>query len=317
MYPIYHDLVWIPPLHASGIVATLGLNIQNNSANFFANKAQPGGILIAPKGITQAQADEMKTRWQAAFSGENRGNVAVLGGELAYHQITENASNSQVIEQWDAASKAIAAVFHVPWSLVGGDVPAYGNIQSETVRYFTQCIQSLAVAIETVLDKGLALPKPYGTEFNISDLLWMDTATQMAVLKEGVGGAIFTTNEARRQLNLPPVTGGDDVLSQQQNWSLAALSRRDEMALAPASTPTTLPQGTEQAAPTDDEDEDDGVERFMTTLHAKAMSSGLFASDDAPLVLHAQQAHRATRKRIRYEPIDGHMRPVEIIQDEG
>jgi hypothetical protein len=108
------------------------------------------------------------------------------------------------------------------------------------------------------------------------------------------------------------------VLSQQQNWSLAALSRRDEMALAPAATPTTLPQGTEQTpAPADEEDDDDGVERFMTTLHAKAMSSGLFASDDPPLVLHAQQTHRTTRKRIRYEPIDGHMRPVEIIQDEG
>ena len=248
MYTIYHPLVGLPPLHAGGLAATLGLAIQSNSTNFFGNSSQPGGILIAPKGINQAQADEMQARWGTSFSGANRGKVAVLGGELSYHQIAETATNAQLIEQWEATSKSIASTFHVPWHLVGGPPPPYNNIQALTVQYYTQCIQALSTQIEYSLDRGLRLNRPYGTMFNIDDLLWMDTATAVTTLKEGVGGGLMKPNEARQRLNLPPVEGGDDVYSQQQNWSLAALSRRDEMALNPPPTPTTLPQADEDEA---------------------------------------------------------------------
>jgi phage portal protein BeeE len=37
----------------------------------------------------------------------------------------------------------------------------------------------------------------------------------------------MTPNEARRSENLPPVTGGDELYLQQQNYSLGALARRD------------------------------------------------------------------------------------------
>ena len=56
----------------------------------------------------------------------------------------------------------------------------------------------------------------------------MDSQTQMNVLKEGVGSGVFEPNHARRKFNLPPVEGGGTPYLQQQNWSLAALAKRDE-----------------------------------------------------------------------------------------
>lgn len=38
---------------------------------------------------------------------------------------------------------------------------------------------------------------------------------------------ILTPNEARKSENLPPVEGGDSLFLQQQNFSLAALAKRD------------------------------------------------------------------------------------------
>jgi len=58
-------------------------------------------------------------------------------------------------------------------------------------------------------------------------LLMMDSQTQMNVLKEGVGSGIFEPNHARRKFNLAPAEGGDTPYLQQQNYSLAALARRD------------------------------------------------------------------------------------------
>jgi replication-associated recombination protein RarA len=63
--------------------------------------------------------------------------------------------------------------------------------------------------------------------------------------------------------------------------------------------------------------EDDEAYRFISALHTKAILSGLMDADEPePPQLMAVRARR-TVKTIRYEEIDGHKRPVEIIQDEG
>lgn len=50
-------------------------------------------------------------------------------------------------------------------------------------------------------------------------------------------------NEVRAKENLPPVEGGDSPMIQQQNFSLAALARRDN-APAPAALPAPTPTPT-------------------------------------------------------------------------
>lgn len=231
MYTLYHPLVGIPPLHASGLLATLGLNIVRNSANMFANNAQPGAILIAPQGITEEDAQKIQANWEANFSGDNYGRVAVLGGDLKYEAPHIPADKSQLTEQWGKTSEAIATTFHVPFHLVGGPPPPYNNIQALTVQYFTQCLQALTTQLQNVLDEGLGLGRQfgnrYGVEFDVDDLLWMDSQTQMQFIKEGVGAAVFTPNEGRKMRNLPPVSGGESPYLQEQNYSLQALAKRD------------------------------------------------------------------------------------------
>jgi hypothetical protein len=63
---------------------------------------------------------------------------------------------------------------------------------------------------------------------DINVLIRMDSTSQMARLKEGVGAVILTPNEARVEVGLLPIVGGDTVYMQQQNFSLEALSKRDQ-----------------------------------------------------------------------------------------
>lgn len=252
MYTLYHPLVGLPPLYASGLLGTLGINIIRNSSNFFANGSQPGSILIAPQGITDDQASALKTSWETSFGGDNRGRVAVLGGDLKYEVLTMPAEKTQVTEQWGKTSEAIATTFHVPFHLVGGPPPPYNNIQALTVQYFTQCLQALCRQAETALDEGLGLGPQfgnrYGTEFDIDDLLWMDSLTMMSVIKEGVGAGVFSPNEGRQMRNLGPVDGGESPYLQEQNWPLALLSARELPTRQPtAPKPIAEPAPTEQA----------------------------------------------------------------------
>jgi phage portal protein BeeE len=87
------------------------------------------------------------------------------------------------------------------------------------------------------------------------DGLWrMDTATMVRTLGEGVRGAIYTPDEARKRLNLPPIVGGDQCYLQVQNFSLAALAKRDalENPFEPA-TSTPPPETDPKPANPDDD----------------------------------------------------------------
>src|SRR5690606_26270440 len=66
---LFHPLVGLSPIFASGLAATQGLAIQEDSTLFFQNGAQPGGILTAPGSISDETAARLKEYWDTNFSG--------------------------------------------------------------------------------------------------------------------------------------------------------------------------------------------------------------------------------------------------------
>ena len=78
------------------------------------------------------------------------------------------------------------------------------------LQYHSQCLQTHLTAIEAALDAGLELPAPYGTEFDLDDLIWMDTATKTKAAHDAISAGAMSPNEARRKyFGLGPVPGGD------------------------------------------------------------------------------------------------------------
>jgi HK97 family phage portal protein len=225
---LFHPLVGTSPLFACALAARQGLAIQNDSAAFFENGAQPGGILVAPGAISDDTAKRLKEKWEENFTGTNRGRLAVLGDGLKYEPLTMNAVDAELVDQLKMTSEVVCSVYHVPGYMVGvGTAPTYNNIEALAQNYYSQCLQSLIESFELCMDEGLALPVQYRTELDLDGLLRMDTATMMKTLSDGVGGGIVAPNEARKRLNMKPMKGGQTPYMQQQNYSLAALDERD------------------------------------------------------------------------------------------
>lgn len=234
---LFHWLVGLSPIYAAGLAAVQGLNIQQNSTNFFGNGSRPGGVLTAPGAISKETAARLKEYFDENFAGDNAGKVAVLGDGLAYEQLSMSAADSQLIEQLKWTVEPICAAYHVPPYMVGlAPPPAYNNIEALNTQYYTQCLQILIEAIELCLDEGLGLTtgdvasQRYGTEFDTEDLLRMDSNTQIKTIREGVQAGVYSPNEGRRKQNLPPVPGGGTPYLQVQNYSLEALNKRDTQA---------------------------------------------------------------------------------------
>lgn len=223
----YHPLVGLSPIYACGLNALTSLRIQQNSARLFGNRGQPGGVLTAPGAIDDSTAARLKAYWDDNFTGAKAGKVAVLGDGLSYQSMTMTAVDAQLIEQLKLNDLAISGCFGVPGYMINaGNAPSYNNVESLHQQYYSQCLQIHIEHIELCLDEGLELKKPLGTEFDLAELLRMDTQTKVRTAVEGLKG-LYTPNEVRRQFDLKPITGGDTVYMQQQNYSLEALSKRD------------------------------------------------------------------------------------------
>jgi len=227
---LFHPLVGVSPIFASGMAATVGLRIQKNSAHFFGSGSNPSGVLTAPDTITAEVAERLSEQWNREFSGENSGKVAVLGNNLKFEPLRMTAVDAQMIEHLKWTAETVASTFHVPHFKIGvGTMPTYQNGELLNQSYYTDCLQSHIEQMEACLDDGLGLMEfgTMGIELDLDTLLRMDTATQIKTLKEGVTGGIYAPNEARRKIDLGPKEGGDSPYLQQQNYSLAALNKRD------------------------------------------------------------------------------------------
>lgn len=225
---LFHPLVGLSPIFACGVSAMHGHYIQNSNANFFKNGGKPAGVITVPGSVSVEKAREIKQGWEAGYTGENAGRTAVLSDGAGYTPLAMSATDSQVVEQLKLTAEIVCSTFHVPLYKVGlGSPPSYNNIEALDQQYYSQCLQTHIESIELLLDEGLDLDSKLGAEFDLNVLLRMDTGTRYKSHSDAISGGWLSPNEARKKENLPPVTGGDSPLIQQQNYSLAALAKRD------------------------------------------------------------------------------------------
>lgn len=228
---LYHPLVGISPIFACAYAATMGRAITENSAGFFQNNAQPGGILTAPGRISDETAARLKQDWQNKYSGKNAGAVAVLGDGLKFERMTVTATDAQLIEQLKWTSANVAQAFRYPLYKLGeGAPPISNNVVALNNEYYAGCLQPIIESAESVLDLAFSLGENERLEFNLEGLSRMDGEARIKAATESL--KVATINEARAKLNLPPVEGGGSVYSQQQNYALEDLVRLRQLEFA-------------------------------------------------------------------------------------
>jgi phage portal protein BeeE len=181
-----------------------------------------------------------------------------------------SATDAQLIEQLKWTDAMIAGAFGIPAYMINaGTAPSYNNVEALTQQYYSQALQILIESIELCLDEGLTLPRGMETEFDLDDLLRMDTATQISAIKDAVSAGIMAPDEGRAKLGLGPTEGGDSPYLQQQNYSLAALAKRDQQAdpFAPNTPPANAPAPQEQPQ--------DAIDGEQAALALLALHKGL------------------------------------------
>lgn len=256
MTPLWHQLVGVSPLYAAALAGTMGRRIQDDSTQFFANSALPGGIITGPARISDPAALRLKNAFEANFGGANRGKIAVLGDNLTFTPMRQTADNSQLVEQYKNVIEDVARAFHFPMWKLGGPMPPYTHPDVAQTQYYQDCLHPVVQSIEEHLRDGLSLPQDYAVWFDEEELMRMDIGALYESNNKANGW--METNEQRFRANLRPTDGGDAVYKQKQEHSLSALAERDKRPdpFADKSTPesaTAAPPETPTDEPPEDE----------------------------------------------------------------
>jgi HK97 family phage portal protein len=274
---LFHPLVGLSPIYAAGLLATIGLNALNSSANFFGNSSIPSGVLTAPHQIPRDTAERLQETWNSRFgpNGTNRGGTAVLGDGLEFKPMTIGAAEAQMLEQLKATAEWVCSCFHVPPYKIGLSAPSYANVQALNIEYYAQAIQKHLEDMEACLLRGLEMKPGTKVEFDVEGLLRMDTATQTTAIQQAIGAGVMSPNEARAKIDLPPVSGGESPYLQQQNYSLEALAKRDskEDPFGMDKPQAAAPSGQEEEQPKEEPKDDEETKRQQFSAFHKGLYS--------------------------------------------
>ncbi len=263
----FHPLIGLPPIAAAHWPALKNMRILKSSSEFFANNAQPSGVLSAPGAISDSTADRLKKYWNENFTGSNAGKVAVVGDGLQFVSLASKSVDSQMVEQLRYSDEQICQPFGIPPFKVGlGSIPAGLTVDAINQLYYNDALQAPIQAMEALLTAGLAAA-PFRVDMDETVLMRMDMGKKAEYHSSLVSGSIEVINEARLDFNLPPLPGGDTVYMQQQDFPLEQV-RQNVL-------PSNAPAPTEEPEDSGDDVEDQA--RALAAFFQKEMTSALNA----------------------------------------
>lgn len=125
-------------------------------------------------------------------------------------------TDGQFLELRKYTALQIASAFGIkPNYLNDYDKSSYSNSEAQQLAFYTETMLYIIKQYEEELNFKLLSDTQrkngYRFKFNIAAVLRGDTRTQVESLTRGVANALYTPNEARRNLDLPAKSGGDEL----------------------------------------------------------------------------------------------------------
>jgi HK97 family phage portal protein len=190
----------------------LGLALEEYAGRFFGNGAYAGVVLEVPHELTQEQAAEIQTSWEAKHKGLSRSHrPAVLMNGMKATQLTVNPADSQMLDQRRFAVEEVARIFRVPPFMLGVTTPgsvSYNSVEQQML-YFTQhTVQPRVQALEDAFSRLLINENSF-VKFNLNSLVRADLATRTQAYSTAMLAGYMSVNEVRALEDMRDVPSGD------------------------------------------------------------------------------------------------------------
>lgn len=213
----FDGLIGYSPIAAARNAIAMSLVAENYGAAFFANGANPGGVLEHPNVVKDP--DRLRASWQNQFSGTGAHRIAVLEEGLKYHQMSIPPEQAQFLQTRKFQINEIARIFRIPPHMIGDlEKSSFSNIEQQSLEFVKYTLDPWVIRWEQALFQTLLSEterKNLFFKFNVDGLLRGDYASRMSGYATARQNGWMSANDIRELENMnriPAELGGDDYL---------------------------------------------------------------------------------------------------------
>ena len=216
----------VGPLQKAGLYVDAERNTVEYVANFIDNNATPTGIIVLPASTAKPDFDAFEIQWREKYGGSNNaGKTAILQADgVDYKQISSNLKDMQLNDLKQMSIDDILAMFGVSKYMIGmtGD-GGLGRDIAKTFEYIHNAHVIDPEAHDIVDTLNDAFEAYYPAEYWADNMVngkwrtWYDSPIpedEDAINQRLTSGSsVMSLNEQREMIGLPPVTGGDIIVT--------------------------------------------------------------------------------------------------------
>jgi HK97 family phage portal protein len=192
-------------------VLELAKSAEASAKEFFASGMNINGILSCATMLNEKQRQDIRNSWTL---GGGKTSLQILPANIQYQAIGTDAAKAQLLESRQHETIEIARYFNVPIQLIqAGDKLTYNKLEEFNLLYLQHTLSPYITSIEQEFTRKLFpgesdMYVDFHENFN---LLSTDKGSTTEYLSKLVTSGIMTVNEARTELGLPNVEGGDKL----------------------------------------------------------------------------------------------------------
>ena len=187
---------------------------QRYEGKFFAQNAQPSGVLSVDGDLDKEAKDKVRSEWSKIHSGvDNAFRIAVLDNGLKYQAISISNRDAQFVESKAVTVEDIARFFGVPLHKLYAGKQSYNSNEQNGIEYVVDTLHPIV----TQWDEEDSYKLLFDREINAG--LWV-TRNLMAELKGDVKSrgqwyrimreiGVYSPNDISELEDRPDVPGGD------------------------------------------------------------------------------------------------------------
>ena len=178
--------------------------------------------IIRPKDV-QPWSEETRKRWVEAFreawgaGGSKAGSIPLMEDGMEIKPFSTSFKEQQWVESVKLSRESVAAAYRINPSLVWHtDSQTYASSKDNARALYAECLgpdlQMIQQRINAFLLPMIGADPGTYVEFDLTEKLKGNFEERASILQSSVGGPWLTRNEARRDNNLPPIEGGDELI---------------------------------------------------------------------------------------------------------
>ena len=204
----FDGLIGYSPIAMAKNAVGMTLACEEYGASFFANGANPGGVLEHP-GVLK-DPSKVRESWNSVYRGVNNAHkIAVLEEGMKYQQIGIPPEEAQFLETRKFQINEIARLYRIPPHMVGDlEKSSFSNIEQQSLEFVKYTLDPWVIRWEQSLQRSLLLPgekETYFIKLNVDGLLRGDYQSRMNGYAVGRQNGWLSANDIREMENLNPI----------------------------------------------------------------------------------------------------------------